>query len=351
MSDNLPQYMTKASQRKKPRSAVTLKDLAAVAEVNVSTVSRALNDSNEVGQETKERIRALAEKMSYVPNLSARALAGKGSRLIGVVVPEIRSNYYAKVIDEIEAVLNAKHYSSLLGKTNFRVEEEINYVIALSQRKVDGIIMADPVHAVVGDLDRIRERCHQPILFLEPASECEHYDHVKIDNEYGINAAVEYLASRGIKVFAYVGDELSASMRLPMFERALGRAGLPFYKSLAKVGPERFELGGYLRMQGLLKEKRKPEAVFATCDHMAFGAMKAITESGMQIPRDISIFGFGDITEAEYMQVPLTTISPPVREMVRIGADTLLDRIENDSHGAIRSISLKPELVIRASTR
>lgn len=97
------------------------------------------------------------------------------------------------------------------------------------------------------------------------------------------------------------------------------------------MGPERFELGGYLRMQGLLKEKRKPEAVFATCDHMAFGAMKAITESGMQIP--------------------LTTVSPPVREMVRIGVDTLLDRIGNDSHGAIRSISLKPELVIRAFTR
>jgi LacI family transcriptional regulator len=109
-----------------------------------------LNDSNEVSEETKERIRALAEKMSYIPNVSARALAGKGSRLIGVVVSEIRSNYYAKVIDEIEAVLNAKHYSSILGKTNFRVEEEINHVIALSQRKVDGIIIADPVNAVVG---------------------------------------------------------------------------------------------------------------------------------------------------------------------------------------------------------
>ena len=330
------------------RSRITMRDIAAMLGVNVSTVSRAFNNNPGVGRMTRNKILALSKKLNYFPDLSARALAGKGSSLIGIIVPEIKSNYYTRLVGEIERELNARDYSFIIGCTNFNPDDELKCITAMSQRKVDGIIISTPSLRTIKKIGKIYKMYNRPILLLE--SEYELFDHVDIDSQFGINSAVEHLTSHGVRIFGYIGDRISAVGRLPLLEKSLAYNNLPFYKSLMKVGDERFEFGGYLRMKSLLSAKRKPEAVFATYDHMALGAMKAISEKGMRIPDDISIFGYDNITEAEYMHIPLTTISPPIQEMAQFGVSTIINRINNGSGTDIRNITLKTKLIIREST-
>ncbi|MBT3272707.1 MAG: LacI family DNA-binding transcriptional regulator [Spirochaetales bacterium] len=329
----------------------TLKDIAKELNVNISTVSRALNDSNEVGDETKKLVQETAKRLHYVPNLSARALVGKSTKLVGVIVPEIRSNHYVRVINHIETELKKHHYSFIFGKTNFKPENDIYYLNLFSQRKVDGIIIAGPVFKnIKKTFDEIQSIYHRPILVMEAYIEYPNYDYVQIDNEYGIEEAVRHLVSKGIRVFGYVGDKLSSTMRVPYFKEALASNSLSLKKEFIKIGSERFELGGYMRMKELLGQKKLPEAVFASYDHMALGAMKAIHEAGLKIPKDISIFGYDNINESEYMYKSLTTIAPPIEEMTKIGISTLIEKIENDGEKTIRHISLKPKLIVREST-
>ena len=329
----------------------TLKDIADELSVNISTVSRALNDSSEVGEETKQRVREAAKRLNYVPNLSARALVGKSTKLIGVIVPEIRSHYYVQMINYIETELKKHKYSFILGKTNFKPENDIYYLNVFGQRKVDGLIVAGPIFKnIVKTLDEIKSLYHTPILLMETFMEYPNYDYVKIDNELGIEQAVRYLASKGIETIGYVGDKPSSSKRLPYLKEALSNCNLDVRKEFMKVGSERFEAGGYLRMKELLDQDPLPQAVFASYDHMALGAMKAIHEAGLKIPEDISIFGYDNIYESEYMYKSLTTIAPPIQEMTKIGVDTLIEKIEGDEEKTIRHISLKPRLIVREST-
>ncbi len=329
----------------------TLKDIAKELNIHTSTVSRALNDSREVGEETKKLVREVAEKLNYVPNLSARALVGKSTKLIGVIVPEFRSNYYVRIINNIETELKKNKYTFILGKTNFEPKNAIYYINIFSQRKVDGLIITGPLFKDINKILNDIQKVHQlPILMMESFQEYPNYDYVTIDNEFGIEAAVKYLISRGCKMFGYIGDKLSSAKRLPYLKEALSNCGLKIKKEYIKVGSERFEEGGYLRMKELLEKKALPEVIFASYDHMALGAMKAIHEAGLRIPEDISIFGYDNIDECEYMYKSLTTIAPPIREMTKIGISSLIEKIENKEEKTIHHISLKPTLIVRKST-
>ncbi len=329
----------------------TLKDIARELNIHPSTVSRALNNSSEVGEKTKKRVRETADRLNYVPNLSARALVGKSTRLIGVIIPEFRSNYYVNLINNIETELKQNNYSFILGKTNFEPKNAIYYINIFSQRKVDGLIITGPIFKDINkSLDLIQKNYRMPILMMEAFMEYPHYDYVNIDNAYGIEEAVKYLITRGCKNFGYIGDKLSSNKRFPYLKEALSHCGLKIKKEFVKVGSERFEEGGYLRMKELLEQKTLPEVLFASYDHMALGAMKAIHEAGLRIPEDISIFGYDNINECEYMYKSLTSISQPIREMTKIGINSLIEKIENKEESSVHHITLKPKLIVREST-
>ncbi len=320
--------------------------------MNVSTVSKALNNSPEISESKREEIKAIARELNYLPNLSARALVGKRSNSIGVILPEIRSNYYATMFNHIEEAVNGTGLSLIMGTTNFNVANEIRYLNVLSSRQVDGIILIASMHGEIEEsLNLIAEKYNIPILLIESFIDSPSHDYIMIDNRYGINLAIKYFKQCKHERIGFISETISARTRLPWFRETMKENGYAIFEKFIKIGEERFELGGYLRMKELLQQKTAPDAVFVSYDHMAIGAMKAAYELGFRIPEDIAIIGFDNIRESEYLYKPLSTISPPIKEMVQIGMNLLSDRMNNTTGSAPQHITLKPTIFLRGTTK
>lgn len=330
---------------------VTLKDIANRAGVNKSTVSRALSGKGVISEDKKEEILKIADELGYIPNETAKVLAGEKAKTIGIILPEIDCNYYASVASTIENRLKENGYSLIIGQTGFEFNNELHYLELFARKNLDGIIFDlynnDSFTKV---FNRIKKSLKTPIVFIECFNAMAEYDVINIDNHHGVDLAVEHLVSLGHQKIGFISEYLSSPVRLPAFTASLEKHGIAVNHDMIKIGKERLEEGGYLRMKELLREAPSVTAVFASYDTMAQGAMKAIKEHGLRIPEDISIIGFDNIRESAYFSVPLTTIAPPVMEMGKIAVNILIDKINNGTSGLIQHVSLKPRLVTRDST-
>ncbi|GGD47492.1 LacI family DNA-binding transcriptional regulator [Paenibacillus nasutitermitis] len=332
---------------------ITLKEVAKAAGVNPSTVSRALSGDKRVKEKTRKMVEKLAAELNYTPNFMAKALSGKRTHLVGLIVPEISSNYYAQIIEFIETALKGKGYSLIIGTTGWNADRGMKNVDLFIGRKVDGIIYADQLSPEMGNIFRQEKKYSDfPVVTIGSADRSHDVEIVTVDEGYGISLLVNHLVSLGHQTFGFIGEHLSSGIRLPLFIRALAQAGLSFHPNHIKSGKERFEAGGYLRMKELLAEDDRPTAVLASYDYLAIGAMKAAHEAGLQVPEHISIVGFDNVRESEYLLTPLTTVYPPIKDMTQRAIDILIEKIEQDST-RLRppaTTTVYPQLVIRQSS-
>lgn len=328
----------------------TLKDIAEKVGVNKSTVSRALSDSGKIARKTREEILRVANELGYIPNETAKILAGKRSKTIGIILPELDCNYYAGLVGAIEFKLKEKGYSLIIGQTGFKHENEFHYLELFVRKNLDGIIIS--IHdrkKFAQEFAKARKILKIPIVIIEYFLDLPDYDTIEIDNMYGVDIAVDHLYKLGHRRIGFISEHLSMVTRYPAFIKAMKKHNLPVDQNIVKYGSERLELGGYLRMKEMLKEKEIPTAVFVSYDTMAQGALSAIAEEGMRVPEDISIVGFDNIRESAYFSPPLTTVAPPVLEMSERAVETLLRKIENEDVSIAQHLSLKPKLIIRKS--
>ncbi len=330
----------------------TLKDIAKISGVNKSTVSRALSSSVGVSEEKRNEIVKIANDLGYIPDESAKVLSGKNARTIGIILSEIDCNYYASVVGTIEMKLKERGYSLLIGQSGFKFENELHYLKLFIQKKVDGIIFdLFNTETFVENFEVIKKSINVPIVFIETCLNMPAYDVIEIDGRYGMTQAIEHFVQCGFQRIGFISEYLSAKERLPDFEAALCKAGIPIDRSIIKVGKERLERGGYLRMKEIIAQGNLPEAMVLSYDTMAQGALTALSEHGLRVPRDVSIISFDNIRESSFFTVPLTTVAPPVIEMSEMAVKILLDRIEKHGSSFSQHISLKPNLVIRNSTK
>lgn len=329
------------------RKLATLQDIANRAEVNVSTVSRALNDSSEIKDETKEKIVKIARELNYVSNKSNNTLLTTNTHSIGMILPEIKS--YSEVVKEIEKNIKGKGYSLIFGLTNFEYENEKHYLNLFLKKNVDGIICVTLLNKkTTEDLKEFREKYNIPVVLVETLLAVPDYDYIKIDDHRGVKMAVEHLLNLGHKKIGFIGEKLSKH-RLSGYMETLKKYNIKIDKDLIKIGKERYEEGGYKRMNDILKLEQIPTAIFASYDDMAIGAIKAIYESGLEVPEDISVVGFDNVSVTAYLKKGLTTISRPVEEMGKLAVSILLRKIEN-KFKAVQNTELKPKLIVRETT-
>jgi LacI family transcriptional regulator len=330
---------------------ITLKDIALKAGVNVSTVSRALNKNSDISGTTRESILRIAAELGYRPNYAAQTLAGKASKLVGVLIPDIRSGYFDTIIGFLEEFLTAQGYSPILAITDFDLKREIEALELFCNRQVDGILVSLPTNAgILRHIDEVRATYHIPVVLLESLTHWDNYDDVMVDDAFGMTAAVEYLKGKGHTDFGFLTDETNYPIRFPMFRAALESNGLAVNEDFVRVSTERFEKGGYLAMKALLASGTRPTALLAGYDSIAIGAMRVIYEAGLRIPEDFAIVGNDNIPEASFLYQCLTTIAPPVRELARMGTELLLEKIGDPENKVVHNIRLRPELIIRETT-
>jgi len=326
----------------------SIKDIARIANVSHSTVSRALQRSPLVNLKTAEKIRQIAIESGYRPSAVARSLVTSRTHTLGVVVTSIADPFVAEVVAGIEEEANAHDYSVFLADSNADPDREVKVVRSFEERRVDGIVVtASRVGALYAPL---LSEMQIPIVLLNnqhPGGEFAHS--VMIANIEASRSAIQYLLKLGHRRIAYIGDRFgysSDSERLSGYRSMLEEAGIAFAPELVVHGNGKAE-GGVESMKRLLELPGLPTAVFCYNDMTAVGALRAIRNHGLRVPGDISLVGFDDLFLAQYTDPPLTTVRQPKHDMGRLAMQVLLKLLTGAD--TEQKIKVPGELIIRES--
>ncbi|MGH7495634.1 MAG: LacI family DNA-binding transcriptional regulator [bacterium] len=289
-------------------AAKTIKDIAKLANVSQSTVSKALNDRPDIGLETKEHILKIVEQHNFLPNASGKALKSKVTENIGVIFrrddnPLSSNPFYSRVLEGIEAELAFNDYNLVL---HLVPEHKIPVLPKMvRERHVDGVVLVGIKHeAFVRQL----QHAHVPVILIDPKADIANCPQVRIDNENGAFLATQHLIQCGHERIGFISGELSRlsfKQRLDGYAKALKYHNLAVEEDLIKAGGLE---EGYQLTKALLQMSPRPTAVFAANDINAIYGYKAINEFGLRIPDDISVVGFDDIDLSKMAIPPLTTV-------------------------------------------
>ena len=312
-----------------------MRELALLAGVSVSSVSKAFSGSREISIDTKERIIKIAKETGCYEKYSKKSFSKK---VIAVVCYEFASGYYANQLKFLEREIAKRGGIMIASTCNFdhRLGAELVRYYA-EYLKADGII-------IFGSR-QLFKKYDVPIVVI---GESEEYDSVWLSNERAIEDAVELFLEKGHKRIAFIGESLTESKSV-QFINAMEKNGQTVNDEYIMNVPERFEEAGYKAMNHLLSLKNPPTAVLAAYDNIALGAMRSIRERGLKIPEDISIIGMDDIKECEYFDVPLTSVTSYIEDLCEIVADMIFARIKSGKMGNPKKIKVSTELVKRGS--
>lgn len=329
--------------------SVTIKDIAKLAGVSHTTVSRALNNSPLIQEETKERIRNIAEQMDYTPNYSAKSLVLDRSYNLGLFFTTLSkgtsAGFFYEAIRGVNSVIQDRYQLIVKGIDDYTSFHSI------TRKSFDGIVIVSQSDDDQAIIDHIASKGIPQVVLNRPV-ETSGVLNVLSDEEQGAFLAASYLIEQGHKRIALVEGVKgfkSAQNRKDGFERAMKHYQIiipPAYRM-----PGLYDLeSGHKAMQQFLMLDERPTAVFCCNDEMALGAMKAVSEAGMNVPNDISVVGFDDTVFAAYVTPALTTVRRPIEQISREGALRLLGNIENKQHET-EQLLLKTELIVRESVQ
>lgn len=327
---------------------VTIKDVAKEAGVAISTVSNVLNNVNIVSEETRQKVLDASNRLKYVPNINAKLLKTNKRNTIGLFVPSVQGEFYKIIMQAIHIQCKLNGYLLNIYVSNENTSEEI-YSMVISSGVVGAIIINEKLEDE--HLSRIEES-KLPVVFVDREYTGEKMSSVLIDNVYGANLAVEYLAKHGHKRIGYIHGVYNTDDegRYKGYEDAMNKYKLPIDKNIILRGFFE-EMVAYSEMRVLLlKGIDLPDAMFCANDEMAIGCIRALTEAGIDVPSQISVVGFDDIPMASIHNPPLTTIHSPVLEMGTLCFNELIRLLseEDDDLGVGGLISrLVPSLVVR----
>lgn len=329
----------------------TLHDVARLAGVSTSTAARALAGTGRVAEDTRLRVTDAANRLAYVPNAFARGLRTQATKLIGVLIADLGNTFYAEVAAGAERVLRARGYRMLLADSDGgRADVEVSAVDTFQSMRIDGLIIT-PSMAGTGVLETLA-RNGTPVVEVDHSTSDGCCDLVIVDNEHGAYLATRHLIELGHHDIGLVVGEseyLSGSGRLAGYREALHEAGLELVESLiARTSYHPADSSDVARV--LIARHPEMTAVFATNGPLALGVFLVLREQRIRIPRDMSLVAFDDADWMAVAKPGITTVSQPSREIGRVAATMLLDRLEGNLLGRAEVRRLPTRLVRRGST-
>ncbi len=341
------------------RGRVTIRDVSRLAEVSVATVSAVINSKPAVSEELTQRVRRAIEALNYQPDFLARSLRMQRSHILGIVMPQFASSYYAEVLRGVEDVASQYGYSVLVSNSRGDAEQERKEIFALLSRRVDGILLAtaDPHFAYQRQFTR-----RFPLVLFDRFPPAFTGTVVATDNIGASFEATNHLIKCGhlrIAIIAGTRGISAADERVEGFRRAMNEADLTVRQEFLKYGDFNMR-GGWECALELMKLPSPPTAIFSHNYEMTLGLMRALAEMGVPCPQRVSILGFDDFvlgtdgfSWATMFSPKLTCVAQPSYEIGRRAAEALknkTDRLEGDDLGEEGFIRLRAELRIREST-
>ena len=324
----------------------TLADIAKALGVNKTTVSKALNNSSDIKQETSELICAEAERVGYTKHKIKQA---SRSEFIGIICPEVSSYYYAQVTTFLSARLEEKGYSTLLMLSNFSPETEARLFSRLISLNVAGIIVITEQTDLGPALRKIPGADKVPIVVIGLNYESADHDVVSIDERRGIRAITQHLSEKGHRRVGFIGDSL-VNNRLAYFQESAAENGLELPDECVILSDKRNEECGYEGMRRILALSEHPTAVLAGYDTIALGAYRALSELGLRVPEDIALVGFDDAHFCSYLPCSMTSVNYDVAAECKVATAILLSRIRDRDSQSTQTAAIIPRLVVREST-
>lgn len=334
---------------------VTLKDIANILNVSISTVSKALNDSYEISEQTKNNVLKVVKSLNYIPNDSARSLKSSTTKRIGVILPNIESAFFAKVIKAIESEAAKKNYKVIICLSNDTIKKEVEGISILLNGSVDGIIISLSQETQDSQqythLDNFN-KSKLPVVMFDRVCDKIDCDKITIDDFKATCEATKYLHKTGCKNIAFLSTIHQTSVG-----KSRKEGYLKALKELKINDNLIIEIPNYDQFDYVLKtflKNNKIDALITADQLSAICSLKIIQDSGFSIPKDISVIGFTDGLILNYTTPSLSIISQNEEQMGKKAFTTLIDRIENKNSKNTSSLThtiLKTNLIKRQSTR
>ncbi|SDZ91608.1 LacI family transcriptional regulator [Psychroflexus halocasei] len=348
------------SMKQKP----TLKIIAKELDVSISTVSKALRDSKEISEETKQKVKAFAKLYNYKPNNIALSLKNRKTKTLGVIIPEIVHHFFTTVISGIENYANQRGYNVIVGLSNESFDKEVLNLDMLANGSIDGFIISLAKETLQKkDYHHLRETIDQgiPIVMFDRVLDEISCDKVVVDDIETSQKAVQKLIDSGAKNIAIITTEDYVSvgkLRTRGYVKTLAQNKIQLDESLIlKIDDHLNEENHLEKLEHQVKEflqSKNIDAILAVNELYAITAMKVARAIGYRIPENLQVIGFTDGVLSKHAYPPLTTVSQHGKEMGKQTAELLIDRLENESKEAddkYKTVIVKTEIIERETTK
>lgn len=329
----------------------TIHDIARELKISASTVSRALNDNPRISLKTKEKIKAVADKLGYRPNTLASNLRNKKSNTIGIVVPLINRHFFSSVISGVEDIAFKAGYNVVISQSNDLAAKEISIVQSMFSNRVDGLIISIAMQSTNFDHLKLFRRKHIPLVFFDRAVPEIETDKIVVDDFAGAFKVTQHLIDQGYKRIAHLAGPQNLTTYLDRkngYIEALRANEITFDESLINVSTLTSE-DGVPAIEKLMSLPNPPDAVFCGNDTTALSIMMYLRDKGIRIPEEVGIVGFSNEPFSKVVSPSISTIIQPGFAMGQKAAELIISKIENKDRN-FQTITLPTELVVRESS-
>lgn len=326
----------------------TISDVSKIANVSMSTVSHVINGTRRVSEETARRVNEAIEKTGYIPNFVAKSLKQSSTRTIGLVVTDIRNQFFVDVIHAIDEEARKEGYQVFISETEENLEREFEIIKLLVERRVDGIIYSPTAGSEKQTVDYLK-KVHIPVVMIDRVVGRD-FDWVGVENLESAKELVRYLNGLGhrrIGILAGFRGINTTEDRITGFKEAMKESGCEIRKDWIVSGNYRNEPVTE-KVIKMMKQESAPTALIAANDRMIFNAMEALKTLGMSVPGDVAMVAFGNFEWSDFFEPRLTTLEQPCREIGK-QAYWMLKRRLQEEELPVQQIKLMPRFEIRES--
>ena len=327
----------------------TIRNVAERAGVAPITVSRVINDSGYVSEETRARVEAAIAELRYVPNTLARSLRSRKTGLLALIVTDITNPFFTTIARGVEDIANENGFNVILCNTDENEDKQVDYLTVLLQKRVDGFLFV-PARSTPESVKLIQGQ-NVPVVVIDRQIPGVEVDVVRGDSEQGAYELVNLLLSLGHRRIGMLsGPETisTAAQRVAGYRRALAAAGVDRDAALVCYG-EYTQEGGYQTTQQALSSMPRPTALFAANNFIAMGAFRALREAGLSVPEDVALVCFDEAPQSAMIEPFLTVAAQPAYEMGRQATELLLSRLSGEALQACQEIVFPVEIIARKS--
>lgn len=334
------------------KNIITLKKLALDLELSISTVSRALNDHSDISNETKDRVKAYANKVKYVPNLFAKGFRSHKSNIIGVIIPNIEHRFTSTLLRGIISASELNGYKVIICESFNSDARQSELLETMIQFGVDGVLLS--LTKKTKNVDEILEMMkHIPLILFDRISNKVPCTQIIIDDEDAAFQAVEHLINTGKKRIAIIKESDSSNVserRYQGYLRALRKHNIEVDDSLILSSEDLSIEEGKRQTKILLSLQNRPDAVFTIIDEAGIGVINQLRKSKVKIPEEIAVVGFSNSTFSTIIKPKLSSIDQPGNRIGEVAVKYLIEEIKTDSPVNYKTIEIKTNLIVRKSS-